>query len=367
MRPVQLIFVGGFLGSGKTTLLLQAAKRLCKQGKRVALLTNDQAPDLVDTNLLARRGLDVAEVAGGTLAARFDEFVATLEQLSTDVDPDVILAEPAGSSVDLAATVLQPARRVLPQHYHIAPYSVLIDPIRLRNALRPQTDADGFSDAVRYVYRKQLDDADVIIINKVDLLSTVELDQLRALVAGHLPGVGIVEMAASSGMGVDAWTQRVLHDQGGGQRRIEVDYDQWRAAEAELCWLQAAVQLQSLQGADWHAFCRRFLEALRNKCALSQTEIGHIKLLLTGRGASLAGNLTGQDSAPVVHGPAGAAPPVTSLIANARVQADPAALRDLMVQCLHEAAGDGVNVAWQAMESCRPAGDPPCYRCGAGA
>ena len=57
MATTRLILVGGFLGAGKTTLLAQAAERLARQGKRVGLVANDQAADLVDTELLKETGL----------------------------------------------------------------------------------------------------------------------------------------------------------------------------------------------------------------------------------------------------------------------------------------------------------------------
>ncbi len=52
----KLILVGGFLGAGKTTLLWEAARRLGAAGQAVGLITNDQAPDLVDTAFLSRSG-----------------------------------------------------------------------------------------------------------------------------------------------------------------------------------------------------------------------------------------------------------------------------------------------------------------------
>jgi G3E family GTPase len=45
---MRVIVVGGFLGAGKTTLMAQAAKHFASEGKRVAIITNDQAADLVD-------------------------------------------------------------------------------------------------------------------------------------------------------------------------------------------------------------------------------------------------------------------------------------------------------------------------------
>jgi len=57
--------LGGFLGAGKTTTVLRTAQYFQKHGKRVGLITNDQAAGLVDTALLAELNLPVREIAGG--------------------------------------------------------------------------------------------------------------------------------------------------------------------------------------------------------------------------------------------------------------------------------------------------------------
>src|SRR4051812_22665242 len=108
MEPVRLILVGGFLGAGKTTLLAQAASKLAAQGKRVGLITNDQAADLVDTEMLRRKGFNVGEVAGGCFCCRFEDLVNASDTLIASQKPDVLIGEPVGSCTDLAATVVQP-------------------------------------------------------------------------------------------------------------------------------------------------------------------------------------------------------------------------------------------------------------------
>ena len=52
MKKTRFVLLGGFLGAGKTTLVGQLAKRYSDAGKRVGIITNDQAADLVDTNNL---------------------------------------------------------------------------------------------------------------------------------------------------------------------------------------------------------------------------------------------------------------------------------------------------------------------------
>jgi Ni2+-binding GTPase involved in maturation of urease and hydrogenase len=60
MSRTRVIIIDGFLSAGKTTLLAQAAKYFIRQGKRVGIITNDQAANLVDTHFLSGLGLAAA-------------------------------------------------------------------------------------------------------------------------------------------------------------------------------------------------------------------------------------------------------------------------------------------------------------------
>ena len=108
---MRVIVVGGFLGAGKTTLLAQAARHFAAQGKRVGIITNDQAADLVDTHFLAGLGITVEEVSGGCFCCRFEDLEKTASHLLKDMQPDVLLSEPVGSCMDISATVLQPMKQ----------------------------------------------------------------------------------------------------------------------------------------------------------------------------------------------------------------------------------------------------------------
>ncbi len=115
-----LVLVGGFLGSGKTTLLLKTAARLSKAGSRVALITNDQGGALVDTRLAEASGTLTEEIAGGCFCCRFSDLIDSAERLRAH-HPDVILAEPVGSCIDISATVLQPIKRFYGDRFRLAP------------------------------------------------------------------------------------------------------------------------------------------------------------------------------------------------------------------------------------------------------
>src|SRR5581483_9804440 len=108
MKPVRFVMIGGFLGAGKTTTLARMARHYMEHGRKVGLVTNDQAQDLVDTNSLRAQGFPVEEVAGACFCCRFEDLVGQVQKLNERERPDVILAEPVGSCTDLVATVIQP-------------------------------------------------------------------------------------------------------------------------------------------------------------------------------------------------------------------------------------------------------------------
>ena len=93
------------LGAGKTSLIVAAARRLVEQGRRVGVVTNDQGSGLVDTALVRAAHVPVAEVPGGCFCCRLSDLLRACDALAAE-RPEVIFAEPVGSCVDLAATVL---------------------------------------------------------------------------------------------------------------------------------------------------------------------------------------------------------------------------------------------------------------------
>src|SRR5438445_6473172 len=203
------LMIGGFLGAGKTTSVVKLAERLTKQGLRVGLITNDQGSELVDTKVLRSRGFATEEIAGGCFCCRFNSLVDAADRLTTATRPEVFIAEPVGSCTDLVATVTYPLRRIYGDRFTIAPLSVLIDPQR---ALRVFGLAEGraFSDKVLYIYRKQLEEADLIVINKCDTLAPDELERLRAALGREYPHAEVLTVSARRGDGLALWFERLL-------------------------------------------------------------------------------------------------------------------------------------------------------------
>jgi len=73
---------------------------LRRQGYRVAVITNDQGDNLVDTQRLRAEGFDTAEIGGGCFCCRFSALIEAAESVKR-FDPDIIFAEPVGSCTTL--------------------------------------------------------------------------------------------------------------------------------------------------------------------------------------------------------------------------------------------------------------------------
>ena len=360
MTKMRVIVVGGFLGAGKTTLLAQAAKHFARQGKRVGIITNDQAADLVDTRLLAGLGVAVGEVAGGCFCCRFEDLERTASSLLKDNRPDVLLSEPVGSCVDISATVLQPMKRHWGEWAEISPFSVLAD-ARLADQILGAGLRSNFPDSVSYIIEKQFEEADCIVVNKADLLSQEAMAALKRKIASAW-GAHILEMSALNDRGVAEWVEMVSGPPGGGGKILDVDYDLYASGEAELGWLNASISLTSREETDWNAFARDLIGRIQSDLAGRSAEIGHVKLLLSNLAGQVALNVTGMDEKPSVRGGIPACAGVTTLVVNARARVEPEVLKAIVEHSLEAAASEAITFSESGLRSFKPAYPRPTHR-----
>jgi Ni2+-binding GTPase involved in maturation of urease and hydrogenase len=356
----RLILVGGFLGAGKTTLLWQAARGLAARGKRVGLITNDQAPDLVDTGFLAGQGLAVREVTGSCFCCNFAGLISAAEGLAHDLRADVLIAEPVGSCTDLSATILQPLKDKFAHEFVLAPFSVLADAVRLREVLTRTCDTLHASAA--YIYRKQLEEADIIVVNKIDLVAPEALEELKTLMAAQFPQAELRAISALNGQGVEAWLDSVLAARGAGRRIADVDYEVYAEGEAVLGWLNASIRLASSGNADWRGFCVELLQLLQQAFREKRADVAHVKLLLSALGGHYAASLTRTDGDIRVRGDMGGSPTEAGLILNARVEMSPPQLEAVVREAIVAACGTRIVARVEHLKSLSPGRPSPTYR-----
>ncbi|MHB1457157.1 MAG: GTP-binding protein [Armatimonadota bacterium] len=361
MNQPRMILVGGFLGAGKTTLLAHAARLLLEQGKRVGLITNDQAADLVDTALLHQAKLDVKEIAGGCFCCRFGQLIETAEQLVAEMSPDIIIGEPVGSCTDLSATVLQPIKALYSDVFNLAPLSILVDPNRLREALDLQSQSPMHPSAL-YILRKQLEESDFIVINKIDLLSVEEQQELLTATQGTFPGKPIYIISAVTGEGVAAWLDAVQNEKTVGANIVDIDYDIYAEGEAMLGWLNASATITASGEIDWKALCLEILNRIQEEVSVHQAEIAHVKLSLTAETGQYMANLISTNCNPTIHGRIDGSPCTASLIINARVEMTPESLQTIVEDALESITSENISIEIETIRSLSPGRPTPTHR-----
>jgi Ni2+-binding GTPase involved in maturation of urease and hydrogenase len=359
--------VGGFLGAGKTTAILKAAQRFRAEGLRVGLITNDQSYGLVDTAMLSSHGFAVEEITGGCFCCRFNSLVEASERLSAEATPDMFIAEPVGSCTDLKATVDYPLRRMFGADFQIAPLSVLVDPVRAMRILGLET-GKSFSRKVLYIYRKQLEEAEVIVINKADLLSAERLDALRTALAAEFPAARVHAMSARSGQGLEEWVELVTAESPRLGGAMGVDYDTYAEGEALLGWLNTTVRLESAAGPfDGNALLARLAGSLQAALRELGAEVAHLKMtLMPGEdGGDIAvANLVRDDGHPELSHTLREPLESGQLILNLRAEADPELLKSLALPAIDAAASEAgrIRATVEHVECFRPGKPTPTHR-----
>jgi G3E family GTPase len=361
------LMIGGFLGAGKTSAVGRLARHLSGQGRRVGLITNDQGRNLVDTAMLRSQGFATEEIPGGCFCCRFNSLVEAAQKLTHETRPEVFIAEPVGSCTDLAATVTYPLRRLYGDQFTVAPVSVLVDPVR---ALRIYGVEGGgsFSPKVLYIYRKQIEEADLVVISKSDLVDAARIAALRqAILAAH-PGKEILAVSARDGTGLEPWFARLTSGEQSARLAMDVDYQTYAEGEALLGWLNCTVQLAAAQPFSADAFLPRLASEIQRRLAEARAEVAHLKMTLSPDG-SLAGeiaavNLVRNDFVPELS--YRLEQPVASgqLILNLRAEAAPDVLGDAVRGGL-AAAAEGVptlRATLDHLEHFRPGKPTPTHR-----
>jgi G3E family GTPase len=362
MKRLRFVMVGGFLGAGKTTTIGRLARHYQERGQKVGIVTNDQAHDLVDTNLLRSQGFAVEEVPGACFCCRFDDLVSKVSQLEDHNRPDIILAEPVGSCTDLVATVVQPLRDLYGNHFTVAPYSVLFKPSHGLKILRSDSSA-GFSPKASYIFRKQLEEADAILLNRVDEMSADAVSELECLVEHAYPTTPILKMSARTGQGFDLLASLLEQEGHFGQKILDIDYDTYAEGEAELGWLNASVRVESSTRFALDQLLLDVVSRLQPLLAEQAAEVAHLKAIGLGEISFGVANLVASGLVPELSLPSQAQVQDVELIVNARVAIDPAALEALFRQVVPAVcSAHGATATFRTLQSFRPGRPTPTHR-----
>ncbi len=367
INKARYLMIGGFLGAGKTTAIGKLAGHLTTQGLKVGLITNDQAGGLVDTKLLRGQGFATEEIAGGCFCCRFNTLVDAAARLNDAAKPDVFIAEPVGSCTDLVATVTYPLRRMYGENFIIAPLSVLVDPVRGRRVFGLEKGG-SFSSKVIYIFKKQLEEADVIVISKSDLVTAAHIAELTDVLRHNYPKARIVSASSRHSTGLDDWFSFILDGEQSPRNPMTLDYEVYADGEALLGWLNATVKLEAQEEFDANEFLKTLAAQVQSR--LQGTEIAHFKMTFSpddGVAGELASiNLVRSDYVPEMGMTLDEPSTSGQLIINLRAEGDPEELIRAVTESLDHVTSNvpTLSATVEHEEHFRPGKPSPTHRDG---
>lgn len=327
----------------------------------MGLITNDQAPGLVDTGLLAGQGLHVGEVAGSCFCCNFRGLIRAAGKLRDKARAHVLLAEPVGSCADLSGAILQPLKERFREEFVPAPLTVLADPERIARVL------DGkrlrMHRGTVYIVRKQMEEADRILVNKADLLGKAERRNLLKKVSASFPDIPVGTISSLTGEGVEDWLDAVLSSDKTGSRIADIDYDVYAEGEAALGWLNAEIALSATCCVpDWRLLCLFLMRRIQDACRKRKSAVGHVKMhLVTGK-KSCAVHMTCSKTKIDLRGEIDESQSKARLVVNARVEMAPEELERLLRDNLELLLKGRVKIRYRRLRSFRPGRPEPTHR-----
>ena len=368
LQKARYIMVGGFLGAGKSTSIARLGHYLGNDGVRVGLITNDQGFGLVDTAVLKSHGFPVEEIGGGCFCCRFGSLTEAADRLSSRSKPEVFIAEPVGSCTDLVASVTYPLRRIYGKNFTIAPLSVLVDPIRALRILGVEKGRRPFSEKVLYVYRKQLEEADAIVINKTDLLTPAQLDSLQETVKSIFPESRLFLVSARTGQGLESWFSWITTREQRVRPSLELDYEIYSEGEAALGWLNCTIRVDASESFDADVLLEDFASAIQARLNRDGVEVAHLKMTFSpvedfnGEIAFLS--LARNDYVPELSQRLWEWVGGGELIVNLRAEGEPERLQETVEQVLEKIRTNNhqMTLDVEHLERFRPAKPQPTYR-----
>jgi len=195
-RTMNIIILGGFLGSGKTTTLMQFARYLVdisapRKGDKVVILENEVGEVGIDDTYLRGGGFTVNNLFAGCACCTVSgELVTAVDRISREMDPEWLVVETTG----------------------IAYPGLMRD--NLKNALDLDTRICVLTDASRWsrlripmemLLRGQIECADVVLINKIDLASDEAINDMQRDILEFNPNVPITKISALCEIPPDIW------------------------------------------------------------------------------------------------------------------------------------------------------------------
>lgn len=288
------MIVSGFLGAGKTTTMIAMARNINARLKEMgedghsAIIANDLgAKNLVDADFTRTADVDITEITGDCICYATEDLVTSIKRLA-DAGANIVMSDIPGAGVGALDHVYITLKDEYPREFDLLPLTCLVDPIRLRMILPEGSREDiHLPEEMRFLLNAQLLEADLIVLNKIDLIGEEELQADLDFIRRAYPDIPVLAISARTGEGIPELVDYVLsHKATAEPRELGLDSEEFDAAEAQMCWYNRRffAKERDEKNIDFNVVVEDFMEAIRDGLIEAKRNVPHLKLFAAGEG-----------------------------------------------------------------------------------
>lgn len=189
---MHLLIVSGMLGVGKTSVILKLLEPMIEKQTRVIVIENDFGEYGIDSEVLERAGLKVRDLKGGCVCCTLQGgLVDSLRAMQLEYNPEVAIVEPTGiADPEFIVNSVTDVTGITLDKYTVA---VVIDSERFLKVKK----------MFERPLKNQLKLAELVLLNKIDTVSSEDLDQIESDVRGFGYDGKIIRVRADTGEGME--------------------------------------------------------------------------------------------------------------------------------------------------------------------
>ncbi len=331
------VVVSGFLGAGKTTSMIAFGNIIDKRYGKAAILVNDLGADnIVDASFTARTDILTTQIAGDCICYQHENLVDKLNQL-VDQGATAIMSDIPGCGIGALEHVYLQLEKRRPGEFDLMPFTCIVDPERMR-MLMPEEAQINLPAEMRFLLEAQMAEADIIVLNKVDLISVEEREKRVEFIKASFPDTPVFTMSALTGEGVEEIVDYLMtHKAAAVHRDIGYGSEAFIRAENLLSWYNRRVFLEEKEdnNIDFNDVVEELFHQVRQGLKDSDNNVPHLKAFAAGEGDDFVkASLIGIDYDVEYDRKLTRAYSAISLVINARAVADSHVMADIVEEAL---------------------------------
>ena len=208
----------GFLGSGKTTTMMALTKYYSEHHAGAAMISNDlgHGVNLADNRFAQLSGCKASEITDNCICYVNEQLADRLDAYYAE-GCELVVSDIPGFGVGALEHVYHGLTEKYPGRFELAPFTVLVEPKTVA-LLR-----EGRGGDLEYLYDTQLAEADLIVLNKTDLIDARQREADLTWLRARYPLAQTIAISARNGEGLEALSRALVKGKA-SMRRPDIGY-----------------------------------------------------------------------------------------------------------------------------------------------